>query len=83
MEQTAVDILKTVIENFGAGGIVIAALAWHDWQIQKRNQALNDALLEITKETVRASEAVTSALRENSLAIQNMSNMLVQRGRAE
>ena len=83
MEQTILDALKVIIEQFGASGIIIGALAWHDWQIQKRNAALNDALLDITKETVRASEASTSALRENTATIQNMQNMLIRTGKVE
>lgn len=78
MEGDPQSWIELLIGQFGVGGLIIAALAWHDWQVQKRNMALNDALLEITKETTRASEAATAALRENSNAIQTMSTLLMR-----
>lgn len=83
METTIGELLKTVIEQFGAPGIVIGGLAWWGWQTQKRNASLNDALLEITKETVRASEASTAALRENTTTIQNLNSILIRNGKVE
>ncbi len=75
-----------ILVDLGLPGLLIAALGWHDWQVQKRNMALIAALMEITKEAIGAQKAGESAIRDNTSQIKDLStlvqNMLL-RGKPE
>ncbi len=58
-------IVKLLVD-LGLPGVIIIALGWHDWQVQKRNMALNDALLSVTKEYAEATSTMTAALNRLS-----------------
>ena len=54
--------LLKILTDLGLPGLIIAALGWHDWQIQKRNMALNDAIVKITENYATATATSTAAL---------------------
>lgn len=51
-----------VLTDLGLPGVLIGALAWHDWQIQKRNMSLNDKLLDVTEKYSAAVGGMTQAV---------------------
>jgi hypothetical protein len=51
-----------ILTGLGLPGLVIAALAWHDWQVQKRNMSLNDKLLDVTEKYSNAVGGMTTAV---------------------
>lgn len=51
-----------VLTDLGLPGLIIGALAWHDWQIQKRNMSLNDKLLDVTEKYSTAVGGMTQAV---------------------
>ena len=51
-----------ILTGLGLPGLVIAALAWHDWQVQKRNMALNDKILDVTEKYATAAAGMTQAV---------------------
>lgn len=63
-----------VLTDLGLPGLIIGALAWHDWQIQKRNMDLNDKLLDVT-------EKYSTAVGNATAAINRLGDMLL-RGKA-
>lgn len=51
-----------ILTDLGLPGLIIGALAWHDWQVQKRNIALNDTLLKVTENYATATATMTASL---------------------
>lgn len=58
--------LVKVLVDLGLPGVLIAALGWHDWQIQKRNMALNDMLLKVMEQYATSTSTMTAALNRIS-----------------
>lgn len=73
--SSLIDAAARILEGLGLPGLLIGALAWFAWMVYKRNNELQDAMREMTKDSVRAQEAATAAIRE-------LTNMLL-RGKAE
>lgn len=60
-----------ILTDLGLPGLIIAALGWHDWQVQKRNAALNDTLLKVT-------ENYASGIATNTAAINRIGDMILR-----
>lgn len=64
----------SLLVSMGLPGLVIAGLGYIGWRLWGRTEKQQEALLEITRETVKAQEAATAA-------VNRLSDLLV-RGRA-
>lgn len=60
-----------ILTDLGLPGLIIAALGWHDWQVQKRNATLNDTLLKVT-------ENYASGIATNTAAINRIGDMILR-----
>lgn len=57
----AMPFIKLLVD-LGLPGLIIGGLAFMCWRLYNRNQELTNTLLDITRETVRASEASTASI---------------------
>lgn len=61
-DPSVLQAIVKVLTDLGLPGLIIGALAWHDWQVQKRNMSLNDKLLDVTEKYVTAASGMTQAV---------------------
>lgn len=71
MDGEQVNSIFAILTSMGLPGLVIAVLGWHDWQIQKRNQELNDAMRDMVRDT-------TTAIVNNTNAINRIGDMVIR-----